>query len=257
MLHTIFGNRNAERILLFLFVNEKCYATQIQTLLQVPLTPIQNALQRLEKGGLTISHFEGKARIYQFNPAYPLLPELEILLKKAYMLLPVQEKKQYCFIHKPKLSLKNERIRERNIRRELDTFWQRLEKTNHLEFTAKTELGLKTGRADVAVTSSSSSLIFEERGVWIPGSAFSNCFRWTLDAQQGLISLEHMRYGPDRPVFLFQLAPTRAGVLESVDSHLCASDTYLGNIIWNQRTIDFHWRIIGPRKNDELIYRYS
>lgn len=93
MLKSLFGNRNVERILLFLLVNEKCYGTQIQTLLRVPLTPVQKALARLEKEGVVSSRFEGKTRIYRFNPTFPLRFELETLLKKAYTLLPSQEKK--------------------------------------------------------------------------------------------------------------------------------------------------------------------
>lgn len=93
MLKSLFGNRNVERILLFLFVNERCYGTQLQTLLRVPLTPIQKALLRLEKEGILQSDYEGKTRIYRFHPSCPLRWELEALLKKAYTLLPPQEKK--------------------------------------------------------------------------------------------------------------------------------------------------------------------
>ena len=60
-----------------------------------PLTPHQKALLRLEKGGVIISFCEGKTRLYRFNPAFPLFHELELLLKKAYHLLPAQEKKGY------------------------------------------------------------------------------------------------------------------------------------------------------------------
>jgi hypothetical protein len=264
MLHALFGSRNLERILLFLFVNEKCYATQLQTLLQVPLTPIQNGLERLKKGGVITSYFEGKARMYQFNSSYPLLQELETMLRKAYALLPAQEKKRYCFIHKQRLSYADESARDQNARKEIAGFWERLAKTQTLLFSAKSKQGeqktLQNGKAEVIVSAGPSSVIFQEKGVWLvdelPGSAFSNSFRWTLNLSQSLISLEHLRYGPTRPVFLFHLAPTRPGVLESVDSHLCAEDTYLGNIIWTPKAIQFHWRIIGPRKNDELIYRY-
>jgi len=56
---------------------------------------------------------------------------------------------------------------------------------------------------------------------------------------------------------LLHLAVTKPSFLESVDSNLCAEDTYLGNIFWNEDEIRFHWRIIGPRKNDELIYYYT
>lgn len=95
MLEVLCGNKNVQKVLLFLFVNGKCYGTQLRHLLQSSLTPIQKALLRLEKGGVILSNYEGKTRLYQFNPSYPLLPELEQLLKKAYTLLPPSEKKLY------------------------------------------------------------------------------------------------------------------------------------------------------------------
>ncbi|HSX26754.1 MAG TPA: DUF6314 family protein [Chlamydiales bacterium] len=262
MLASLFGNPNLERILLFLFVNERCYGTQIQSLLQVPLTPIQKALGRLEKGGIVISRYEGKIRIYELNPAYPFRHELEALLKKAYSLLPVQEKKRYCFIHKPHLKLNDEYLRDRNRKEELLTFWEKLPRIRQLSFFAKSQQAIRTGKAEVTITQPSKrEILFHEKGLWLrndlPDTSFHNVFRWTLDLNTGLISLEHLRYGPERPVFLFHLAPAKPGTLESVDSHLCAEDTYLGNIILQPSGFNFHWRIIGPHKNDELIYRYT
>jgi hypothetical protein len=256
------GNRNVERILLFLFVNEKCYGTQIQMLLQVPLTPVQKALERLEKGGIIQSHFEGKIRIYQFRSDYPLRSELEMLLKKAYSLLPVQEKKGYCFIHQPKVKLD---ARDLGARSELQAFWEKLSQVKRLHFSAKSkhkeDRVIKTGKATVVIAETPTTLVFQEKGTWIvddlPGPAFTNSFRWSLDINRGLIALEHLRYGPNHPVFLFHLAPKQSGVLEAVDSHLCAEDAYLGNITWSGKSIRFHWRIIGPRKNDELLYLYE
>src|SRR5437867_2854049 len=98
MLKGLFGNSNVEKILIFLFVNGNCYGTELHRLLKTPLTPIQKALLRLEKEGIVMSDFEGKTRLYQFNPAFPLLEELEMLLKKAYTLLPSQEKKLYFVV---------------------------------------------------------------------------------------------------------------------------------------------------------------
>ncbi len=265
MLKGLFGNQNVARILLFLFVNEKCYGTQIQSLLGVPLTPVQKALLRLEKDGVLHSHYEGKTRVYLFNPSYPFRSELEALLKKAYTLLPAQEKKQYCFIHKPRISPKEEGKRNRDRREELLAFWEKLQNVRVLSFSTKSrqgeEISTKIGKAEVVVSSANErNLIFQEKGYWLvdhfPDTAFNNSFRWTLDMNASLITLEHLRYGPAHPVFLFNLAPTKRWILESVDAHLCGEDTYLGNIIWNRDQIKFHWRIIGPRKNDELIYQY-
>lgn len=266
MLSGIFNNRNVERILLFLFVNEKGYGAQIQLLLKVPLTPIQRALNRLEKEGIVTSYYEGKTRLYELSSTYPLRHELELLLKKGYTLLPAHEKRRYCFIHKPRLSLGNERKRDRNRKEELLAFWQRLASVQTLSFSAKLRQmetsSVKVGKADVVIESPTSSvLIFRETGYWFnhqaPETAFSNVFRWTLDLDASLIMLEHLRYGMTHPVFLFHLTPTNPGILESVDAHLCGEDTYLGNISWNARNLSFNWRIVGPRKNDHLIYHYS
>lgn len=261
MLSDLFGNRNMERILLFLFVNEKCYGAQLQNLLLVPLTPIQKALLRLEKAGIVNSYYEGKTHLYELNPRYPLRSELENLLKKAYFLLPVQEKKRYCFIHKPRQRLDEERKRDRNARNELMTFWERLKTVKQLAFSTKSyqDKSTKVGRAEVAIISSPDTLIFQERGFWLndpyPDTSFTSSFRWTLDLNAGLITLEHLRYGS--PVFLFHLAPVNNQTLEAVDSHLCGKDIYLGNIIWDSASICFRWKVIGPNKNDELLYSYT
>ncbi|MBI2743934.1 MAG: winged helix-turn-helix transcriptional regulator [Chlamydiales bacterium] len=266
MLKALFGNRNVERILLFLFVNERCYGTQLQSLLGVPLTPIQKALLRLEKEGIVSSYYEGKTRIFQLNAACPIRPELEMLLKKAYTLLPSLEKKRYCFIHKPRLRLEEEGKRERDRRSELSAFWQKLTSVHLLSFSAKARHGeeqsVKVGKAEVVVNSpTSNTLVFQEKGYWlvdqIPTTAFSSSFRWTLDLSASLITLEHLRYGATHPVFLLHLAPTEPFLLESVDAHLCSGDCYLGNIVWSPNAIQLHWRIIGPHKNDELTYHYS
>ncbi len=265
MIKTLFGNQNIERVLFFLFVNERCYGTQLQSLLEIPLTPIQKALIRLEKNGVLKSHYEGKSRIYQFNPSFPLRWELEALLKKAYTLLPPSEKKQYCFIHKKKIRASEEWQRDRSRKKELSSLWERLLKVEHLSLTAKSRQGeeklVKTGKAKISTSLIDSSILtFRESGHWFadqhPDTSFTNTFRWTLDKRAGLITLEHLRHGAKRPVFLFHLTPVQPSKFESVDAHLFGEDTYLGNITCYPDELVFHWRIIGPEKNDELIYHY-
>lgn len=261
MIKGVFGNQNIERILLFLLVNEKCYGTQLQTLLKAPLTPIQNALMRLEKEGVLKSHYEGKIRFFCFNDLHPLKKELEQLLKKAYALLPSDEKRKYTFVRK-----EGQALTEREHRQELQAFWGRLAQVKKLSVSAKVkqeeESSIQMGKAEVQVIASSPSVfLFKERGYWLadhfPGTEFSNAFRWTLDVSKILISVEHLRYGSERPVHLLQLTPSFQGCLESIDPHLCIEDHYMGNIAWSAKEICFHWRVIGPKKNDELIYRYS
>lgn len=259
MLEAICGNKNIQKILIFLFVNGKCYGTQLHRLLKTPLTPLQKALMRLEKGGLIISYLEGKTRIYQFNPAFPLLEELEILLKKAYTLLPAPEKKSYYVTKDDNL------YRDQNRPKVLLAFWEKLSVIKTLSFNARaksSETGWNgKGKGEVAVTSPESNvLIFTEKGSWIGKQgevAFSNVFRWTIDRAACVISLEHLRRGYENPVFLFDLSPTGNYTLSSVDSHLCGGDMYFGQIHFDRYSLRLNWRVIGPKKNEDIDYYYT
>lgn len=88
MLEHLFGNPVIEKILFFLLINEKCYPSQLKEVFQTPLYSFQKALARLERGGIIVHHKEGKTVLYQFNPRYPFLDELQIFLRKAYSFFP-------------------------------------------------------------------------------------------------------------------------------------------------------------------------
>lgn len=260
MLDGIFGNKNIERILLFLFVNQKGYGKQMQKILGVPLTPIQNALARLKKGKIVVSYDEGKLKLYQMNPSYPLRLELEQLLKKTYTLLPPQEKKLYSFVQQ-------ESLNKRSQGPLLSSFWNRLKIIRQFHFIARSRDPGKggwngQGSGNVLIHEASQTvLIFHERGTWHNKEGqeihFNNTLRWTLDHQMRMISLEHLRLGIDHPVFLFHLVPTDNQLLASVDSHLCEEDVYLATVPWDKKRIQLNWRVIGPKKNEEMEYYYT
>lgn len=88
MLENLFGNVVIEKILFYLLKNEKTYPTALSKILGIPLFSCQTAFERLEKGGIVVSFLEGRTRIYQFNPRYPLRRELIQFLEKAYTFLP-------------------------------------------------------------------------------------------------------------------------------------------------------------------------
>lgn len=263
MLEALCGNKNIQRILIFLFVNGRCYGTQLHRSLGTPLTPLQKALTRLEKGGLITSYSAGKTKLYQFNPSYPLIGELEHLLKKAYTLLPAHEKKNYYVV---KEGVEMGSTTPAQTIQVLLSFWEQLQKVRQLTFNAKTKSKEENGwngkgTGEVIVTKEGSNiLVFQEKGTWQgkQGSelTFSNIFRWTLDRASGVISLEHLRRGPDCPVFLFHLAPAGKSSLSSVDSHLCEGDTYFGQIHFDRYGLRLNWRVIGPKKNEEIDYYY-
>lgn len=86
---------------------------------------------------------------------------------------------------------------------------------------------------------------------------FSNVFPWSLKAESGVITLEHLRFGAQNPVFLFSLIPVDAHTLESLDSHVCNQDSYFGQVRCDKHFVQFNWRIIGPKKNEEIDYLYT
>lgn len=257
MLEPLFGTKNIEKILLFLFINGKSYGAELSRALKTPLTPLQKGLLRLERGGVILSYLEGRTRLYRFNPAYPPLPELETLLKKVYTLLPVQEKKRYYLLSR------DPSIKKFDV---LYAVWEALRKVTSVSLKSQSAQGSETvngkGRGEVTVMGEKGDiLIFQEKGTLVNKEgqefSFSNVFRWNLDRKAGLISLEHLRRGWNHPVYLFDLAPSTAHSLASVDSHFCGGDTYLGELIIESSSLRLHWRAIGPQKNEELDYYYS
>lgn len=61
----------------------------------MPLYSFQRALMRLEKGGIIVRHAQGKTVVYQLNPRYPFLEELETFLRKAYESFPEEFRTKY------------------------------------------------------------------------------------------------------------------------------------------------------------------
>jgi hypothetical protein len=271
MLSSLISNKSAEKILFYLLLNSKCYATQLSQRLETPLTPLQHALQKLEDGGVLISHSEGKTRHFEFNPNYPLLHELEVLLKKAYTYLPIQQKKLY---YSPQFS--NVAQNKNNSspagpltsRAAIFGLWEKLRDIKTMTFSAKSKSvsgisgwnGIGKGNVEVKIEEGN-TLIFHERGSWNSEENkrfdFSNVFRWTLKADDGAITLEHLRFGNQNPVFLFSLIPTDSHTLESLESHTCNQDSYFGQLRCDKHFIQFNWRIIGPKKNEEIDYLYT
>jgi hypothetical protein len=49
---------------------------------------MQQALLRLERGGILVSRLVGKTRVVQFNPRYLFLEELRSFLQRVYETVP-------------------------------------------------------------------------------------------------------------------------------------------------------------------------
>ena len=261
MLSALLGSKNIEKILYFLLINEKAYGTQLHRLLNTPLTPVQKGFAKLEKAGVVQSFYEGKTRFYRFNPVYPLKKELEQFLRKGYELLTPQEKRLYHIS-----DARPFRGVSMNFKQTQDALllcWNRLKVVKMLMINAKLHLetAVKRGKGDVVVVEENpSQLLFQENGIWQVENGqeiqFNNALRWSLDLSSGTIGLEHLRHGAAKPVFLFHLKPKRETLLASVDSHLCGSDAYFGQVELGPHFLQLSWRIVGPKKNDRIECLY-
>lgn len=269
MIHQLFANKSVEKILFFLLLNGRCYGTQLAQRLDTPLTPLQHSLQKLEKSGILRCHYEGKTRYFEFNSNYPLLIEMEALLKKAYTLLPAVEKKLYYSPTFPIRPTTRKPMGPQTLTHQIaiQSFWEKLATIQTMCFSAKSKSMGQTsgwngiGKGTVEVNLDGDVLIFKERGTWLSEEKkehdFSNVFRWTMQLQQGAILLEHLRFGAQHPVFLFSLIPVDAHTFESIDAHVCNDDSYFGQIRCDKHFIQFNWRVIGPKKNEEIDYLYT
>ncbi len=149
----------------------------------------------------------------------------------------------------------------------LQLAWQSLARVQRLSFSAASKSDTTVtgwnghGQGSVEVKCvDATTLLFLERGSWQSGQnqsfAFSNVFRWTLTESQQGIRLEHLRFGAHQPVFLFLLVPTDAHTLTSLKPHVCKDDAYFGQLCCDDDIIQLSWRVLGPKKNEAIDYRY-
>jgi hypothetical protein len=94
MLNPILGSVNAERVLVYLLVREEGYARGIAKFFGADPDSIQKQLVKFESAGVLVSRAMGRIVIYEFNPSYPLLPELKGLLRKAISFYPEAERQR-------------------------------------------------------------------------------------------------------------------------------------------------------------------
>jgi hypothetical protein len=104
-------------------------------------------------------------------------------------------------------------------------------------------------------------ILFHEQGTWTPEvgrqTNFTNVFRWTADNDGCFVRLEHLRFGPDRPVYLFDLVPIDGNVLESSEPHVCREDLYAAKMNFDEQTIRLRWTIDGPKRAETITYTYE
>ena len=94
MIESLFGSRNAERVLIYIFAREEGYAREIANFYETDLKSIQMQLDKFEKSGVLVSRSVGRTRPYMFNPRYPFLNEVKALLEKALSFYPESQREE-------------------------------------------------------------------------------------------------------------------------------------------------------------------
>lgn len=95
MLEKLLGSITADKVLMFMYVYDEGYPTEIAKTFSFSLSMIQKQLFKFEDGGIMVSRLRGKIRIFTWNPRYPFLKELKNLLAKTYEYLPEEIIEKY------------------------------------------------------------------------------------------------------------------------------------------------------------------
>ncbi len=140
--------------------------------------------------------------------------------------------------------------------------WSLLQVVSALRFEAQSEAatgwnGIGTGTVMVSEPEPR-VVVFDEAGTWqSPGRAmirFANVFRWSNTGAS--LRLEHLRFGAENPVFLFEMAPNADGEWHEVSPHLCREDCYTASLVVEGQQVLVAWSILGPQKQESIRYVY-
>jgi hypothetical protein len=141
--------------------------------------------------------------------------------------------------------------------------WDSLRRVRSLDFVARSASSTGwngSGSGTVVVASPTQSVLtFTESGSWQPALGtplrFSNVFRWSLTGPAD-VRLEHLRFGADHPVYLFDLVPQSGTEWVSVSPHRCRADCYTAELRLRAWGVLLHWAVAGPRKDERIEYEY-
>ena len=120
-----------------------------------------------------------------------------------------------------------------------------------------------SGQGEVRVeTPSPSVILFNESGSWTPQIEphqeshpvrFRNTFRWTFEADGSILHLEHLRFGPDHPVYLFDLAPSSPVRWMTLNPHHCGADAYQATLLVMPIRSSLTGTLQGPKRKSTCI----
>ena len=84
MLETIFGNKTAAKLMLYLFHYGEAYSNGAARDLGIALSQVQKQMDRFERAQILVSKKMGTTRIYQFNPKLGVVKKIIELIEVFY-----------------------------------------------------------------------------------------------------------------------------------------------------------------------------
>ncbi|HEY5548766.1 MAG TPA: ArsR family transcriptional regulator [Coriobacteriia bacterium] len=95
VLESIFGNRSATQVLLFLEAYGSGHSARIASTYDAPPTGIYRQLLRLEADGVLVSRTVGRTRLFEFNMRNPTVRNLRAFLSLELEAMPEAEAKAF------------------------------------------------------------------------------------------------------------------------------------------------------------------
>ena len=90
MIETIFGNRTAAKMMLYLFHYGEAYASGLARDMGITLSQVQKQFDKFEAAGILVSKKSGTIRIYQFNPKLGIVKKLKAFVGEFYKAMPLK-----------------------------------------------------------------------------------------------------------------------------------------------------------------------
>jgi len=152
-----------------------------------------------------------------------------------------------------------------NPRDDQTTLWQRLSAITSLTFESTSQTNESgwsgTGHGKVTVESiDPTTMLFHEKGHWQQNGRkqlkFTNVYRWTALPDSFGLRLEHLRFGSEQPVYLFDLQQIGSATWQSVQPHVCRLDLYTAALTLTADELQLRWTIEGPGKAESIAYLY-
>lgn len=117
------------------------------------------------------------------------------------------------------------------------------------------------GGAVTCIKENENSLLFYEHGRF--NNSFNksmkcnNIYRWSFHYLDNKIALQHVRFGLDNPVFLFDLIFDKENRMISQNPHICKDDKYSAEMIIETSTIKLNWVVKSLIKYNRMEYLYE